>query len=48
MIAIDNGGIWNDMINAALDGTPVPEAVATAHERMVKIFQEFGLPGEKV
>ena len=48
MVAIDSGGVWNDMINAALSGTPVDEAVATAHERMVQIFQEFGLPGEQV
>ena len=47
MTAITEGGIWNDMINAALSGTPVPEAVDTAHQRMVKIFKEFGLPGEK-
>ena len=46
MAAVASSGIWNDMINAALSGTSVPEAVTTAHERMVKLFQEFGMPGE--
>ena len=47
MAAIGASGIWNDMINAILAGTPAPESVATAHERMVEVFKEFGLPGEK-
>lgn len=47
MAAVAASGIWNDMINASLSGTPVPEAVATAHERMVEVFKEFGLPGEQ-
>jgi multiple sugar transport system substrate-binding protein len=47
MVAIDESGAWNDMINSILTGTPTEEAVATAHERMVQIFQEFGLPGEQ-
>jgi multiple sugar transport system substrate-binding protein len=45
MVAIDESGAWNDMVNSILTGTPVEEAVTTAHERMVQIFQEFGLPG---
>jgi multiple sugar transport system substrate-binding protein len=40
-------GAFNDMINAILTGTPVEEAVQTAHDQMVSIFQEFGLPGEQ-
>lgn len=46
LTAIENSGIWNDMVNAFLTGTPVEEAVATAHERMVLVFQEYGLPGQ--
>jgi hypothetical protein len=47
MVALDESGAWNDMINSILTGTPTEEAVATAHERMVLIFQEFGLPGQQ-
>ncbi|RLT44897.1 MAG: extracellular solute-binding protein [Chloroflexi bacterium] len=47
LTAIENTGIWNDMVNAFITGTPVEEAVATAHDRMVLVFKEFGLPGEK-
>ncbi len=47
LTAIENSGIWNDMVNAFVTGTPVEEAVATAHDRMVLVFKEFGLPGEK-
>jgi multiple sugar transport system substrate-binding protein len=47
LTAIENSGIWNDMVNAFLTGTPVEEAVATAHDRMVLVFQEYGLPGTK-
>jgi multiple sugar transport system substrate-binding protein len=47
MEAIDNGGIWNDMVNSFLTGTPVEEAVAVAHDRMIIVFKEFGLPGEE-
>jgi multiple sugar transport system substrate-binding protein len=45
--AIDQGGIWNDMVNSIMTGTDVAEAVADAHDRMVLVFQEFGLPGEE-
>lgn len=45
--AIENAGVWNDMVNAIITGTAVEEAVATAHDRMVDVFKEFGLPGEK-
>lgn len=47
MAAINESGAWNDMVNAIVTGTPVEEAVATAHDRMVLIFKEFGLPGEQ-
>ena len=47
MDAINEAGAWNDMVNSIVTGTPVEEAVATAHDRMVLIFQEFGLPGEE-
>ncbi|MEZ4679078.1 MAG: hypothetical protein R2932_33165 [Caldilineaceae bacterium] len=47
LTAIENSGIWNDMVNAFITGTPVEEAVATAQERMVQVFKEFDLPGEK-
>ncbi|NJN80997.1 MAG: hypothetical protein HC802_01045 [Caldilineaceae bacterium] len=47
LTAIENAGIYNDMVNAFLTGTPVEEAVATAHDRMVIVFKEFGLPGEE-
>jgi multiple sugar transport system substrate-binding protein len=46
ILAIQENGVWNDMINAALTGTPAEEAVATAHDRMVETFKEFNLPGE--
>ena len=45
--AIENAGIFNDMVNAFVTGTAVEDAVATAHDRMVLIFQEFDLPGEE-
>ncbi|MCB0127576.1 MAG: hypothetical protein KDE58_35170, partial [Caldilineaceae bacterium] len=47
LTAIENSGIWNDMVNAIMTGTAVEEAVATAHDRMVLVFQEYGLPGEE-
>jgi multiple sugar transport system substrate-binding protein len=47
MSAIDEGGIWNDMVNSIMTGTDVAEAVADAHDRMILVFQEFGLPGEE-
>lgn len=47
MTALDESGIWNDMVNAMVTGTPVEEAVATAHDRMVLVFKEYGLPGEE-
>lgn len=47
LTAIENSGIWNDMVNAFITGTSVEEAVATAHDRMVLVFKEFGLPGEE-
>lgn len=47
LTAIENSGIWNDMVNAFVTGTSVEEAVATAHDRMVLVFQEYGLPGKE-
>jgi multiple sugar transport system substrate-binding protein len=47
MAAVLESGAWNDMVNSILTGTSVEEAVATGHDRMVLIFQEFGLPGEE-
>lgn len=47
LTAIENAGIFNDMVNAFITGTSVEDAVATAHDRMVQVFQEFGLPGEE-
>jgi multiple sugar transport system substrate-binding protein len=47
LAAINEAGIWNDMVNAILTGTEVEEAVATAHDRMVLVFKEYGLPGEE-
>jgi multiple sugar transport system substrate-binding protein len=48
MAAVIASGTWNDMINAALTGTATEDAVKDAHDKMVTIFKEFGLPGEKV
>ncbi|MEM7034963.1 MAG: ABC transporter substrate-binding protein [Chloroflexota bacterium] len=46
MSAINEAGIWNDMVNSIVTETAsVEDAVAEAHDRMVGIFQEFGLPG---
>jgi ABC-type glycerol-3-phosphate transport system substrate-binding protein len=47
LVALEESGIWNDMVNATLTGTEVETAVKDAHDRMVVVFQEFGLPGEK-
>ncbi len=46
MVAVDNSGAFNDMVNSIMTGTDVGEAVGIAHDRMVEIFQEFELPGE--
>ena len=45
--AIFESGTFNDMVNSIVTGTSVEDAVATAHDRMVLIFKEFGLPGEE-
>jgi multiple sugar transport system substrate-binding protein len=47
IVAIEEAGIFNDMMNAILTGTEVATAVADAHDRMVLIFKEFDLPGEE-
>jgi multiple sugar transport system substrate-binding protein len=47
LVALDESGIWNDMVNAILTGTDIATAVADAHDRMVLVYKEFGLPGEE-
>jgi multiple sugar transport system substrate-binding protein len=47
MEAIVSSGIWNDMVNAILTGTATEDAVKDANDKMVAIFKEFNLPGEK-
>jgi multiple sugar transport system substrate-binding protein len=47
LAGLNESGIWNDMVNAFVTGTSVEEAVADAHDRMVLVFQEFDLPGER-
>jgi multiple sugar transport system substrate-binding protein len=47
MEAIVASGIWNDMVNAVLTGTAPEDAVKDANDKMVAIFKEFNLPGEK-
>ena len=47
MNAANEAGLGADMIADILKGMPVDEAVKTCHDRMVKIFKEFGKPGEK-
>lgn len=45
--AANTAGVQADMVADVLRGTPVKEAVETAHKRYVQIFKEFGLPGEE-
>jgi len=47
MAAAGQAGIQNDMVADILRGTKVADAVKTCHDRYVKIFKEFNLPGEK-
>jgi len=47
MAAAGTAGIESDMVADILRGTPVKDAVKTCHDRYVKIFKEFKLPGEK-
>lgn len=47
MGAAGAAGIQNDMVSDILRGTPVADAVKTCHERYVKVFKEFNLPGQK-
>ena len=47
MSSAGSAGIMADMVSDILRGTAVADAVKTAHDRYVQIFQEFGLPGEK-
>jgi multiple sugar transport system substrate-binding protein len=46
--AVVTANIHTDMVAVVLNGDATPaEAVAQAHERMVQIYKEFGLPGER-
>ena len=47
MAAADQAGLESDMVGDILRGEPVAAAVKLCHERYVKVFKEFGLPGEK-
>lgn len=47
LAAAGTAGIMSDMVTDILRGTPVKDAVKTCHERYVKVFKEFKLPGEK-
>jgi len=43
----NTAGIMSDAVADILRGTAPKDAVKTAHDRYVKIFKEFKLPGEK-
>ncbi|MBM4457219.1 MAG: extracellular solute-binding protein [Chloroflexi bacterium] len=47
MGAAASAGIQNDMVADILRGTAVADAVKTCHDRYVKVFKEFNLPGQK-
>ena len=47
MVLAGSNGIKNDMVNTVLSGGLAAEAVQVAYQRMVEIFTEFGLPGER-
>jgi multiple sugar transport system substrate-binding protein len=46
MAAVAAGNIGTDMAGEVLQGKPIKDAVAAAHQRAVKIFKEYGLKGE--
>jgi multiple sugar transport system substrate-binding protein len=43
--SLESSNFWTDMFGEVLGGRPVPEAVANAHERAVRVFKEFGATG---
>jgi multiple sugar transport system substrate-binding protein len=47
LAAAYQAGVEADMVASILQGTSVAEAVKTCHDRMVQIWKDNGLPGEK-
>jgi len=44
--SLESSNYWTDMFGEILGGKPVPEALANAHDRAVRVFKEFGAQGE--
>jgi multiple sugar transport system substrate-binding protein len=44
--ALDNSNFWTDMFGEVLGGKSPDDAIAAAHARAVRTFQEFGAKGE--
>ena len=47
MILAASAGIRNEMVKTVLEGGLAAEAVQTAYQRVLEIFAQFGLPGER-
>jgi multiple sugar transport system substrate-binding protein len=43
--SLESSNFWTDTFGEVLGGKPVPEALANAHERAVRVFKEFGAKG---
>jgi len=43
--SLESSNFWTDMFGEILGGKPVPEALANAHDRAVRVFKEFGAAG---
>lgn len=43
--SLESSNFWTDTFGEVLGGKPVAEAVADAHNRAVRVFQEFGAKG---
>jgi multiple sugar transport system substrate-binding protein len=43
--SLESSNFWTDMFGEILGGKPVPEALANAHDRAVRVFKEFGAKG---
>ncbi|MGE3909767.1 MAG: ABC transporter substrate-binding protein [Chloroflexota bacterium] len=43
--SLESSNFWTDMFGEVLGGKPVPQAVADAHMRAVRVFKEFGAQG---
>ena len=43
--SLESSNFWTDMFGEVLGGKPVPEALANAHDRAVRVFKEFGAAG---